>query len=40
MREKGKLNMYETIELHVQGLKEDKLPSPETTPFAEYVTIK
>ena len=39
-REKGELNMYETIELHVQGLKEDALPIPETTPFAKYVSIK
>ena len=38
-REKGELNMYETVELHVQGLKENVLPILETTPFAEYVTI-
>lgn len=30
-------NIYEAIEMHVQGLPEDNLPVPES--FAEYVAI-
>lgn len=30
----------EAIEMHVQGLKEDKLPIPESSSFAEYVIVK
>ena len=33
-------NMHEAMELHVKGLKEDKLPVPESSSFAEYVVIK
>ena len=33
-------NMHEAIELHVQGLKQDKLPVPDSSSFAEYVVIK
>ena len=33
-------NMYEAIELHLQGLKEDGLPIPHSTSFAEYVAIR
>lgn len=38
-REETERNMYEAIEMHVQGLKEDKLPIHESTFFAEYVAI-
>jgi predicted RNase H-like HicB family nuclease len=38
-REEAEKNMHEAIELHVQGLMEDKLPIPESTSFAEYVAI-
>jgi predicted RNase H-like HicB family nuclease len=38
-REEAEKNMHEAIEIHVQGLMEDNLPIPESTSFAEYVTI-
>jgi predicted RNase H-like HicB family nuclease len=38
-REDAERNMYEAIELHVQGLQEDNLPIPESTSFAEYVAV-
>ena len=33
-------NMYEAIELHIQGLQEDNLPVPEPHAVAEYIVIK
>ena len=38
-REDAEKNMYEAIEMHVQGLEEDNLPIPESTSFAEYIAI-
>lgn len=38
-REEAERNMHEAVELHVQGLLEDKLPIPESTSFAEYVAV-
>jgi predicted RNase H-like HicB family nuclease len=32
-------NMHEAIELHIQGLIEDKLPIPEPISFAEYIAV-
>lgn len=32
-------NMHKAIQMHVQGLKEDKLPIPKSTSFAEYVAV-
>ena len=32
-------NIYEAIEMHVQGLLEDNLPIPESESFAEYIAI-
>ncbi|MBI4216115.1 MAG: type II toxin-antitoxin system HicB family antitoxin [Chloroflexi bacterium] len=32
-------NMHQAIQMHVQGLKEDHLPVPESQAFAEYVAI-
>ena len=32
-------NMYAAIELHVQGLREDKLPVPKSHSFAEYLAV-
>jgi hypothetical protein len=32
--------MYEAIELHVEGLREDKQPVPPSTSFAEYVVVR
>lgn len=38
-REETERNMYEAIEMHVQGLIEDNLPISESTSFAEYVAV-
>lgn len=37
--EEAEKNMYEAIEMHVQGLLEDNLPVPESRSFAEYVAV-
>ena len=39
-REEAEQDMYEAIEMHVQGLLEDSLPVPESQSFAEYITIR
>ena len=39
-KEEAQKNMHEAIEMHVQGLKEDKLPIPESTSVAEYVVVR
>jgi predicted RNase H-like HicB family nuclease len=39
-REEVERNMHEAIELHVKGLLEDNLPVPESTSFAEYVSVQ
>jgi len=31
--------MHEAIKLHIQGLKEDRLPIPKSQSIAEYVAI-
>ena len=33
-------NMYEAIDMHIQGLLEDNLPIPESHTRAEYVVVK
>ena len=38
-QEEVALNMHEAIELHVQGLIEDKLPIPESHAFAEFIAV-
>jgi predicted RNase H-like HicB family nuclease len=38
-REEAEKNIFEAIEMHVQGLLEDNLPIPESKSFAEYVAI-
>ncbi len=38
-REQVTRNMYDAIELHVRGLREDKLPIPKSRSFAEYVAV-
>lgn len=38
-REVVEKNIHDAIELHVQGLLEDNLPVPESTTFAEYISI-
>ena len=37
--EETERNMYEAIEMHVNGLLEDKLPIPKSISFAEYVVV-
>jgi predicted RNase H-like HicB family nuclease len=39
-REEAEKNMHEAIEMHVQGLKEDNLPIPDSWSFAEYFIVK
>ena len=38
-REEIERNMYEAIQLHIEGLIEDGLPVPQSTAFAEYVVV-
>jgi len=37
IREEVEANMYEAIKLHIEGLREDGLPIPESESTAEYV---
>ena len=39
-REETEQNMYQAIELHIKGLREDGLPVPESTSFAEYMAMQ
>ncbi len=39
-REEAAHNMYQAIEMHIKGLREDGLPVPESTSLAEYVAIQ
>ena len=39
-REEAEQNMYQAIEMHINGLREDGLPVPESTSFAEYMAIR
>ena len=39
-REEADQNMYEAVEMHLQGLKEDVLSIPQSTSFAEYVAVR
>lgn len=38
-REEVERNIHEAIQMHVQGLKEDDLPIPESQSFAEYIAV-
>ncbi len=33
-------NMHEAIQMHLQGLREDNLPIPESQSFAEYIAVE
>jgi predicted RNase H-like HicB family nuclease len=33
-------NMYEAIQMHLEGMAEDKQPLPQSSSLAEYVVIK
>ena len=37
--EETEKNMYEAIEMHIQGLLEDNLAIPESKSFAEYIAV-
>lgn len=39
-REEAEQNMYEAIELHLQGMKEDGLSIPQSSSFTEYVAVR
>jgi predicted RNase H-like HicB family nuclease len=38
-REETEQAMYEAIQLHIEGLREDGLPIPESSSHAEYVLV-
>lgn len=38
-REETERNMYEAIQLHLEGMREDGLPIPESSALAEYVMV-
>ena len=38
-REEAEKNMLEAIALHIQGMKEDNQPIPQTSSFAEYIAV-
>lgn len=38
-REEAEKNMHDAISMHIQGLKEDNMPIPETYSFAEYMAV-
>lgn len=38
-RDEAEKNMYEAIQFHLEGLKEDGLPIPSSTAHAEYVVV-
>lgn len=38
-REETEQRMEEALRLHVQGLREDRLPIPESRSFAEFVSV-
>jgi predicted RNase H-like HicB family nuclease len=39
-RDEVEQNMHQAVEMHIKGLREDGLPVPESTSFAEYVAIQ
>ena len=38
-REQAERNMHEAVEMHIQGLIDDKLPIPKGVASAEYIAI-
>jgi predicted RNase H-like HicB family nuclease len=38
-REETERNMYEAIQMHIDGLREDGLPIPSSTAVAEYMLV-
>ena len=39
-REEAESNMYEAIEMHLNGLEEDHLPIPKSESIAEYIVVR
>jgi predicted RNase H-like HicB family nuclease len=38
-RADAEANMYDAIQMHIEGLREDGIPIPESTAFAEYMLV-
>lgn len=38
-REEVEQNMFEAIQMHIEGMKEDGVPIPQSESFAEYLAI-
>ena len=38
-RDETEKKMFEAMEMHIRGLKEDGLPVPESSSFAEYIAV-
>jgi len=38
-RDEAARNMHQAVEMHIQGMLEDKLPIPEGTALAEYIAV-
>ena len=38
-REETELNMHEALEMHIQGMIEDKMPIPASVTLAEYIAV-
>lgn len=38
-KEEAEKNMQEAIQMHIEGLKEDNSPIPESTSFTEYIAV-
>lgn len=38
-QEEAETNMYEAIQLHIEGLREDGLPIPSSNSIAEYIVV-
>jgi predicted RNase H-like HicB family nuclease len=38
-QDEAERNMYEAIQLHIEGLREDGLPIPSSNSIAEYVVV-
>ena len=38
-REETGRNMHEAVEMHIQGMLENKLPIPESVAIAEYIAV-
>ena len=38
-REETERNMHEAVEMHVQGMIQDKIPVPESVSVAEYIAV-